>query len=119
MTDAESLVAAIHEDVTLCPYDPAWPALFGIERGRLLSLFPTGLIDIQHIGSTAVYGFSAKPVIDILAGVASMSVAEASDPELAARYSLLKSQLAATHRTDREAYTDAKSRFIADWLEDA
>ena len=35
-----------------------------------------------------------------------------SDPDLAARYAALKSQLAAKHPKDREAYTDAKSEFV-------
>jgi GrpB-like predicted nucleotidyltransferase (UPF0157 family) len=74
--DEESLHAAIYEDVTLRPYDPSWPAMFDAERKRLHSLFPDKFIDIQHIGSTAVSGLAAKPLIDVLAGVSSMAVAE-------------------------------------------
>lgn len=77
MTDPESLQAAIHEEVTLRAYDPRWPGLFEAERERLLSLFPDDFITIEHIGSTAVPGLVAKPVIDILAGVASMAAARA------------------------------------------
>ena len=35
-----------------------------------------------------------------------------SSPELAAKYAALKTQLAATHPNDREAYTDAKAEFV-------
>lgn len=77
MTEEESLLAAIYEDVELHSYDASWPQAFEIERERLLSLFPGGFMDIQHIGSTAVPGLSAKPIIDILAGVQSMMAAEA------------------------------------------
>lgn len=77
MTDAGSLQAAIHEEVALRAYDPRWPGLFEAERERLLSLFPDDLIAIEHIGSTAVPELVAKPVIDILAGVASMAAARA------------------------------------------
>ncbi len=35
-----------------------------------------------------------------------------SSPELAAKYAALKTQLAATHPKDREAYTDAKAEFV-------
>ncbi|MEO7887890.1 MAG: GrpB family protein [Polaromonas sp.] len=77
MTDQNSLAAAIHEAVVLQPYDGRWPALFTTERDRLLSCFPGSFIDIQHIGSTAVPGLLAKPVIDLLAGVESMVAAEA------------------------------------------
>lgn len=77
MTERDLLSAAIHEAVHLEPYDPAWPALFIAERDRLLSCLPGAFIGIQHIGSTAVPGLVAKPVIDLLAGVESMAAAEA------------------------------------------
>lgn len=80
MNDQDSLLAAIHEEVSLQAYDPRWPGLFDAERDRLLLLslqLPARLVDIQHIGSTAVPGLTAKPVIDMLAGVESMAAAEA------------------------------------------
>ena len=46
-------------------YDPAWPAAFESERRRLRPLLPDA--DICHIGSTAVPGMPAKPVIDVMA----------------------------------------------------
>ena len=58
------------EPIYLVPYDPSWPRRFEEERVRLagtLSLWLTG--PIEHIGSTAVPGLTAKPVIDIMAGV--------------------------------------------------
>jgi GrpB-like predicted nucleotidyltransferase (UPF0157 family) len=76
MTEQDSLFAAINEDVALCPYDARWPAMFIAEHDRLVSLFPSAFLDIQHFGSTAVPGLAAKPIIDILAGVESMAVAE-------------------------------------------
>jgi hypothetical protein len=70
--DAQSLAAAIHEGVTLHAPDPAWAGAFEIERDRLLAVAPGVFIQIEHIGSTAVPGLAAKPIIDILAGVASL-----------------------------------------------
>jgi GrpB-like predicted nucleotidyltransferase (UPF0157 family) len=75
VNDAESLESAIHEEVNLQAYNDAWPAMFVAERDRLLGLLPLSFIDIEHIGSTAVPGLVAKPVIDMLAGVESMVVA--------------------------------------------
>lgn len=171
MNKEESLLAAIYENVSLRPYDASWPDLFEAERQRLQTLFPGRFIDIQHIGSTAVPGLSAKPVVDILAGVESMSVVEEligplcqssyatsaefndklpdsrwfmrwadghrthhlhvavhgsefwtdrlrfrdalrASPVLAAEYRELKASLAELHREDREAYTEAKRKFI-------
>jgi len=59
--------------VHIVPYDPAWPALFELER-QLLSraLCPWLVGPIEHVGSTAVPGLPAKPVIDIMAAVESL-----------------------------------------------
>ena len=125
---------------------------------------------IEHVGSTAVPGLRAKPVVDILAQVVSLADAQASidvltaddwlfwpddpnrdyrlwflrprpearthhlhviqhdhpaardelvfrdvlrkDPAVREAYAALKDRLAVQHRTDRDAYTDAKSDFI-------
>ena len=77
MTEAESLERALHEDISLHPYDTQWPAIFLEERERLMKLFPDQLIDVQHIGSTSIPDMIAKPVIDLLAGVESMATADA------------------------------------------
>ncbi len=76
MNDSQSLELAIHEDVALVPHDAAWLAAFQLEKLRLLRLSPGVFVDIQHFGSTAVPGIPAKPIIDILAGVASMEAAD-------------------------------------------
>lgn len=77
MTEDESLQRAIHDEVALVAHDPGWAQLFEAERGRLLALFPQQLLGVEHVGSTAIDGMPAKPVIDVLAGVASMDVADA------------------------------------------
>lgn len=51
--------------VFIAEYDNNWPALFEKEKGILHGIFGPGL-KIEHIGSTAVPGLSAKPTIDIL-----------------------------------------------------
>lgn len=56
--------------VEIVEYDPAWPDQFEQERealGRVLKPWLAG--PIEHIGSTAIQGLAAKPVIDIMAGV--------------------------------------------------
>lgn len=58
------------EPIVLVPYDPAWPQRFEEERARLLEVLGPWLAGpIEHIGSTAVPGLTAKPVIDIMAAV--------------------------------------------------
>ena len=72
MTDEESLAAAIHEDVSLHAHDPAWASTFEAERDRLTRLLPGTFVAIEHIGSTAVAGLPAKPIVDLLAAVESL-----------------------------------------------
>ena len=87
MTEQESLLAAIHEQVQLHPYDSSWPSAFATERQRLASLLPGVFLQIEHIGSTAVPGMPSKPIIDLLAGIKSMSLAKSiAERVCASRY---------------------------------
>jgi len=160
--------------VIIEPYDLAWRERFQSERLLLHPVLAPWLAGpIEHIGSTAVPGLSAKPVIDIMAPVqdlpSSVPAIEALKPlsycyfeyradvmhwfckpsdferthhlhlvpfnsplwreRLAFRdclrtdaatrrsYAQLKLTLAANHRDDREAYTEAKTNFIRSVLE--
>lgn len=55
--------------VAIVPYDDRWPAAFAAEATRIWPLVSAHAIDIQHIGSTAVPGLDAKPVLDIALAV--------------------------------------------------
>ncbi len=58
--------------------DPAWPQRFEQERALLEEAIGPWLTGgIHHVGSTAVPGLPAKPVIDILAGVESLESSRA------------------------------------------
>lgn len=60
--------------VEIVEYDPGWPALFDAERLLLqAALAPWLAGPVEHIGSTAVPGLPAKPVIDIMAPVRSLA----------------------------------------------
>jgi GrpB-like predicted nucleotidyltransferase (UPF0157 family) len=164
------------ERISLVAYDHAWPRRFQDESAALARVLAPWLAGpIEHIGSTAIPGLVAKPVIDIMAGVgdlaSSVSARAAaatlgymyfphradvmhwfckpspahrthhlhlvpidstlwadriafrdylrSEPEAAAEYASLKTQLAAQFTFDREAYTDGKSAFVAAILERA
>ncbi len=56
--------------VTLVDYDLAWPGLFEREASRIRSLLGEGVRCLEHVGSTSVPGLCAKPIIDIVLGVA-------------------------------------------------
>jgi GrpB-like predicted nucleotidyltransferase (UPF0157 family) len=157
--------------IILVDYDPAWRDRFREQQARLSVLLKPWLAGRpEHIGSTAIPGLRAKPIIDVLAPVVSLADAEAAvvaleqdgwlfwpddpnrnyrmwflrpnpaarthhlqviqddhpdvralllfrdalrrDPTLRETYAALKEGLAARHRSDRNAYSDAKSDFV-------
>jgi GrpB-like predicted nucleotidyltransferase (UPF0157 family) len=58
--------------VEVVPYSDVWPVRFARERSALCSAVGAVAQSIEHIGSTAVPGLSAKPTIDILMVVESI-----------------------------------------------
>jgi GrpB-like predicted nucleotidyltransferase (UPF0157 family) len=70
--------------VQLVPYTPAWATLFEAERARLHHALHPNALDIQHIGSTAVPGLAAKPILDLGIAVADESIVTACVPQLTA-----------------------------------
>jgi GrpB-like predicted nucleotidyltransferase (UPF0157 family) len=155
--------------IEIVEYQRHWPAEFAREQQVIAQALAHWLVGSpEHIGSTAVSGLAAKPVIDIMAPVISLEEsvgcieaathigyvhfpykpdqmhwfckpspehrthhlhlvpidgrlwlerlafrnALRSSEALRAEYQELKYQLAAQHRGDREAYTEAKSPFV-------
>jgi len=66
--------------VHIVPYDRDWPSRFEAERKLLIDAIGSWLVanSIEHIGSTAIPGLDAKPVIDIMAGVESLDGSRAA-----------------------------------------
>lgn len=68
--DQETIVNAIwddvHEPIELVEYNHRWPKMFASEHAQIRNILGKLVIDIEHIGSTAISGMVAKPVIDIL-----------------------------------------------------
>ena len=62
----DRMAELMHEHIEVMPYDASWPQRYAEEERLLRALLPPGLVmRIDHIGSTAVPGCSAKPVIDM------------------------------------------------------
>jgi GrpB-like predicted nucleotidyltransferase (UPF0157 family) len=57
--------------ITIADYDERWPAQFSGLQRELRSALGDVAIAIEHVGSTAVSGLAAKPVIDIDVVIAS------------------------------------------------
>src|ERR1700740_2427681 len=53
------------ELICVVAYDPEWPAMFDGMRCWLQSAVSDVAVAIEHVGSTAVPGLAAKPIIDI------------------------------------------------------
>jgi GrpB-like predicted nucleotidyltransferase (UPF0157 family) len=71
------------DPLEITAYSPMWPAVFDMERERLLQVFGADGAVIEHIGSTAVPGLSAKPIIDVMLGVPVLAIIERVMPQLA------------------------------------
>ena len=55
--------------IRIVPYDPSWPALADAELQRLADALGPVARRLEHVGSTAVPGLAAKPVIDLQVSV--------------------------------------------------
>jgi len=65
--DADNLIGGPERRaIRLAEYDPAWPARYRVHADRITGALGEGLISIEHVGSTAVPGLAAKPIIDIV-----------------------------------------------------
>jgi GrpB-like predicted nucleotidyltransferase (UPF0157 family) len=70
--------------VAIGDYDGEWPDRFAEAQSALTELLEPWLAGpVQHVGSTAVPGLRAKPIIDMLAPVRSLPDARAAVPLLA------------------------------------
>jgi len=62
--------------VRIEPYNPQWPDIFNQETKLLKVKLGSQVEDIQHVGSTAVPGLLAKPIIDIAVLVDDLDITE-------------------------------------------
>lgn len=70
--------------VSVVEYRPQWQAMFEAEKHRLRAVLDKVSARIEHIGSTAVGGLAAKPIIDIMVGLPDFSAADELVPEIEA-----------------------------------
>jgi GrpB-like predicted nucleotidyltransferase (UPF0157 family) len=71
--------------IIIADYDPRWPRLFAEERAMLYAACLPGAFErIEHVGSTAVPGLAAKPVVDMMPGVASLDAFAPNIPRIQA-----------------------------------
>jgi GrpB-like predicted nucleotidyltransferase (UPF0157 family) len=61
----ETTALSIENTIELTPYTATWPSKFRREKAALSRLLASHHARIEHIGSTAVKGSVAKPIVDI------------------------------------------------------
>ena len=78
----------------LVEYQPGWVALFDQEAARIREVAGDRILAVEHVGSTAIPGMPAKPVLDVLVGIPSFARGLELLPTLA--------QLGYEHRPDED-----------------
>lgn len=68
--------------VRLVPHDPRWAVAFAAEAARLREAIGPYALAVEHIGSTAIPGIPAKPILDIGVAVRRFEEATACVPLL-------------------------------------
>ena len=59
--------------VTIVEYDPTWPTMYEADAALIRDAVGSTVVAIEHVGSTAVPGLAAKPIVDIMAAVERLS----------------------------------------------
>ena len=70
--------------VELWPHDPAWAGLAAAESERFRGVLGDNLVIAHHIGSTAIPGIRAKPIVDLLPIVRDLAALDAKQAEISA-----------------------------------
>ena len=106
------------QHIIVVEYNPQWIHAFEKEAVLVRNILGENCIAVYHIGSTAVPGLAAKPIIDI------MPVVRNIDRHLAVRdylrthkdacdaYAGLKQSLAEKYPYDIDGYCDGKDGFM-------
>ena len=70
--------------VRLLPHDPDWADQANREETRILEAIWPAIIEMHHVGSTAIPGIAAKPIIDLVGVGPDLNVIEAARPKIEA-----------------------------------
>ena len=70
-----SVIGQHKRNLALVPYHEEWPTLFQEAAEQLRAALGPKALTIEHIGSTSIPGMKAKPIIDMMIAVSSLSEA--------------------------------------------
>lgn len=75
--------SAMIRRVEVVPHSASWREMFEAEAGELAAVLGDEVVKVHHIGSTAIPGIGAKPIIDILLEVRDIERMDDLTPEMA------------------------------------
>lgn len=75
-------LAPLNARIDLQPYDGEWPRQYGELEKIIRNTIGPAALQIEHVGSTAVPGLSAKPIIDIVLAVSNSADEQSYVPQL-------------------------------------
>ncbi len=116
-SEAELIGGPEKRAVEVLDYRPEWPAHFAEERDRIVAALGTAAVRIDHVGSTAVPGLAAKPILDIDVSVVDVEDESSYVPALEAAGYVLRVREPG-HRMLRTAALDVHVHICAtdsDW----
>ncbi len=65
----DNMIGLKRHTVQVVEHDPGWASLFKNEADAIRHAGEALILDVQHVGSTAVFGLPAKPILDIAVAV--------------------------------------------------
>src|SRR4051812_19856375 len=68
--------------IIVTPYNQDWIKQFQLEALKLKEIFGREIVEVFHIGSTAIPGLSAKPIIDIMPVVYDITRIDSYDEDM-------------------------------------
>ncbi len=111
MIDESALIGGRERrEIVIADYDPEWPRRFARERERIAAALGERALRIEHVGSTAVPGLGAKPIVDVL-----VAVAEPQDASLTAALDAAGYELRVSEPAHRMFRTPARDVHVHLW----
>ena len=77
-----SIYSRLNRPIVVVSYNSKWPRMYDEEKRRIAMAFGDKTAQFEHVGSTAIPGLAAKPVIDIAIGIQRLDHADAYLPIL-------------------------------------
>ena len=77
------MLGVARNKVALAPHDDAWASEYRLAADQLMGIIGDNIIEIHHVGSTAIKGIAAKPILDIAIVIKNVEILNVSGMEAA------------------------------------